>query len=170
MGKFLWNLLESIIHFFLYKVFRLNLSEERYNGFLQFVKFGLVGLMNTVVNYAVYAVSLLLMEAGNLFPRYDYIIAQVIAFLISVLSAFYFNRKYVFVSDDVEKESWPKALLKTYISYASTGLVLSNVLLYIWIDLLGIPKLIAPVINLLATVPLNYILNKFWAFRGKNKN
>ena len=59
--------------------------------------------------------------------------------------------------------------MKTYLSYASTGIVLSNILLYVFVDLIGISKAVAPFINLLITVPLNFVLNKSWAFRKEKK-
>ena len=102
-------------------------------------------------------------ERNGLLPDFDYIVAQVIAFFISVLWSFYWNRKFVFEAEN--EVSWLKALLKTYISYAFTGIFLSNVLLILWVQILHISKLIAPIINLLVSVPLNFILNKFWAFR-----
>ena len=59
-----------------------------------------------------------------------------------------------------------KALLKTYISYGVTGIVLNNILSFLWIDVLGISKLIAPMINLIFSVPINFLLNKYWAFKN----
>lgn len=54
---------------------------------------------------------------------------------------------------------WWKTFLKTYISYAGTGIVLSNILLAIWIEVFGIPKVIAPLINLMVTIPINFLIN-----------
>lgn len=159
----IWDILNGIMRWFVYDLFRLKISEENWNKFLQFVKFGIVGVSNTLISYIIYVVSLMFFERNGLIPDFDYIVAQVIAFFISVLWSFYWNRKFVF---EVENGvSWPKALLKTYISYAFTGIFLSNVLLILWVQILHISKLIAPIINLLVSVPLNFILNKFWAFR-----
>lgn len=58
-----------------------------------------------------------------------------------------------------------KVLLKTYASYSVTGIVINNILSWLWIDILGESKLIAPIINPLISVPLNFIFNKFWAFK-----
>ena len=59
--------------------------------------------------------------------------------------------------------------MKTYVSYGFTGIVLNNILSYLWIEKLGISKYIAPLFNLVLSVPLNFIINKFWAFRTKKK-
>ena len=58
-----------------------------------------------------------------------------------------------------------KALLKTYVAYGLTGIVLANVLSYVWINVFGVSKYVAPLINLVISIPLNFIINKFWAFR-----
>ena len=58
-----------------------------------------------------------------------------------------------------------KALLKTYVAYGLTGIVLANALSYVWINVFGISKYVAPLINLTISIPLNFIINKCWAFR-----
>ena len=97
---------------------------------------------------------------------WDYIAGNVIAFLLSVLWSFYWNNKYVFAQDGGTKRVWWKALLKTYLCYGFTGILLNNVLSWIWITKLGISKFAAPLINLIISVPLNFMLNKLWAFQS----
>ena len=166
IGKHIWDILVEIMRFWIFRVLKIKLSEEKWYDFLQFVKFGIVGLSNTVISYAVYLASLLFLQKYNLLSRVDYLVAQFIGFLLSVLWSFYWNRKYVFRAD-TEDIPWLQALLKTYVSYAFTGIFLNSVLSIVWVQILGISKLIAPIINLLVSVPLNFILNKFWAFRSK---
>ena len=94
-------------------------------------------------------------------------VASVVGFILSVLWSFYWNNRYVFASND-KNNPWWKKLLKTYLSYALTGIVLANLLLYFWVSVLGISKVIAPLLSLVITVPLNFVLNKFWAFRSRS--
>lgn len=128
---------------------------------VRFIKFAIVGASNAVVSYVSYAIILLLFENFQLFPEFDYIIAQYISFFLSVLWSFYWNNKYVFE----KTEKWYKSLIKTIIVYSLTGIFLSTLLLYIMVDLLGIHKLIAPIINIAIGLPINYLLNKKWAFK-----
>lgn len=157
----LWKCLEQILRFLLSRVLRLQLSEEQWQQFLQFIKFAVVGASNTVLSYLIYVASLFLLDRCHI--SFDYMIANILAFTLSVLWSYYWNSRYVF-SDGTERNVL-KSLLKTYISYSFSGIILSNVLAFIWIDCLHISKYIAPLINLIITVPLNFILNKFWAFR-----
>lgn len=159
-----WNLLDKILRFFVFNIFRMRISEESWSKFLQFVKFCIVGLSNTIISYCIYAGTLLLLQAYRLFPQIDYLISQLFGFIVSVAWSFFWNRKYVFNTTS-KQGSWLRALIKTYISYAFTGLFLNSILSILWIEQLHVHKLIAPILNLLITIPLNFLLNKFWAFR-----
>lgn len=119
----------------------------------QFIKFGIVGFSNTLIAMAIYY-SLVLLDV-------NYLIANFFAFAISVLNAFYWNRKYVFKGSTKSKL---RQLTKVYSSYGITFLI-SMGSLFLMVDVLCISELIAPIINLCITVPLNFLLNKFWAFR-----
>lgn len=163
--KGVWELIEEIMHFFVFRIFHIPLSEQKWQGLLQFIKFGIVGLSNTVISYVVYLGVLFALQRIRLFPKVDYLIASVLGFLLSVLWSFYWNNKYVFQTEEGEQRSIWKALLKTYVSYAFTGLFLNSILSIIWVEVFHWSKMIAPIINLLISVPLNYVMNKFWAFR-----
>jgi putative flippase GtrA len=119
----------------------------------------MVGVSNTLVAYAVYSVLV--------YIHIYYILANVSAFVISVLNSFYWNNKYVFKSEG-KYRSIIISLLKTFFVYSFTGLVLSNILLFLLVDVMRISKYIAPFFGLFITVPLNFFLNKFWTFRPGN--
>jgi putative flippase GtrA len=123
---------------------------------IQFFKFGIVGLSNTVISYAIYALLV--------YVNLHYLAASIIAFVVSVLNSFYWNNKYVFKDSERKISIW-KTLGRTFLVYGSTGLVLQNILLYVFIDIAGMSKYVAPIFCLIVTVPVNFVLNKFWAFK-----
>ena len=125
---------------------------------LQFIKFGLVGVSNTLVAWACYYFFLWLDEDL-------YMIGGAFGTVVSIANAFFWNDKYVFKSDRNDWCSKLKRLGKTYISYGGTSL-LGILLLWIEVRFLGISKVIAPPLNLIITIPLNFLLNKFWTFGG----
>lgn len=155
--------------------------------FLQFIKFGLVGVLNTLVNYIVYAFVIAL--CGSQY----YILANILGFIISVFHAYLWQTRLVFKEEEgAEKRVWWKVLIKTYIAYSFTGLILSNLLLIFWLDVIKIEAYmtpliefaskfgivlgskdmaayLAPFLNMFISVPLNFIINKFWAYRQKEK-
>lgn len=144
-----------------------NAAADRKITILQFIKFGIVGLSNTILSYVLYLLVLFILKPYNLF--FDAYIASIVSFVLSVLWSFVWNNRFVFKSEKGERNIF-KALIKTYISYGFTGFLLANALLYLWINVLKIPKEVAPLISLIITVPTNFILNKFWAFKTKGKS
>ena len=130
---------------------------------VQFIKFSIVGLSNTLVSYVAYIAILFLLQAFGLLPDVDYLVSQWVSYTLSILWAFYWNRKKVFLSDAVP---WHIALTRSFIAYSFTGLILSSILLYIEVDILSLSKLMAPIINIAICVPINYMINKHWAFRS----
>ena len=147
----------------------------------QFVKFAIVGVFNTMISELVYGVLV--------FFDVPYLVAYFLGFVISVLNAYYWSNKYVFKQGD-ENRVWWKVLLKTYVAYL-WGFLVSAVLLIVWIDIVHISnwfigignvlqrmgyyrfdatflgEVAAAGINLLITVPMNFLINKYWAYRGE---
>lgn len=139
----------------------IKVSDEKIETLAQFIKFGLVGLSNTLLSYAIYLLTLLILSPLKL--SWDYFVASFLSFVLSVLWSYFWNNRFVFKQDSKKRSFW-KSLFKTYLSYAFTGIILGNILLYVWVALLGIPKTLAPLLSLVITVPLNFLLNKYWAF------
>lgn len=164
--KKIWKILENILHFIIYRIFHVKLNDSQWKTLIQFVKFGIIGLSNVIVSYVFYLAFLLLFQKSKIFPSTDYLVAQILGFALSVLWSFYWNRKCVFDADQ-ESVPWLQALIKTYISYGITGFGLNTLLSFVWVEMLGVSKMIAPIINSLVSVPINFVLNKFWAFKQK---
>ena len=75
---------------------------------LQFVKFGIVGVSNTIISYLLNIAVLLLLKPYNL--SWDYVVGNLVAFFLSVLWSFYWNNKYVFTLENGQKRSIGKTL------------------------------------------------------------
>ena len=129
------------------------------NTIIQFIKFGIVGFSNTAIAYVIYA--------SLVYLKLHYILANIIAFIISVLNSFFWNNKYVFKKGDDQKRNILQSLIKTFISYAFSGIIIGNVLLFLLVDVLHISKYIAPFFGLVISVPLNFVMNKKWAFKSE---
>lgn len=120
----------------------------------QFIRFGLVGLSNTGISLGVYYVFILI-------DKDLYLIGNTIGFFVSVLNAYYWSNKFVFQKSE---KGHLKPLVKTYLSYGITFL-LSTVLLFIMVQYLQVRETIAPLLVLVVTIPLNFLLNKYWSFK-----
>ena len=138
--------------------------EKELQSLTQFIKFGIVGATNTILSYCINILVLKILQPYHL--EWDFVAGNMIAFVLSVLWSFYWNNKYVFIKQEGQKRVIWQALLKTYISYGFTGIVLTNILSWVWINVFGISRYVAPLINLVISIPLNFIINKLWAFKA----
>ena len=133
-------------------------GNPKYATVLQFIKFGIVGVGNTLISLGVYWLCFYVFH-------WHYQVSNVVSFVVSVVNAYYWNSRFVFKTGaDYTFMQHVKAFFKAFVSYGSTFL-LNTVLLTVWVEMCGIDAGIAPLINLLITIPLNFLLNKFWAFR-----
>ena len=159
-------------------------NTSKWSAIWQFVKFGLVGVMNTFVSYAVYSICYYVLKT-------NVHVANVMGFIISVLNAFIWQSKFVFKqTEEAAPRVWWKVLIKTYISYSFSGLFLTEILLLFWLDVINLGQYLggiaawlgsfgvtmsgydlavsaAPFLNMVITVPINFLVNKFWAYRQK---
>lgn len=131
----------------------------RNKNLIQFIKFSLVGASNVIVSYIFY---LLVIWLGG-----HYVLANVAGYISGTLYAFFWNNRWVFKAEQNEKRNIPVLMIKTFVSYAGTGLVLNSILLVLWIQILHIPQVIAPAINSALSLTINFLSNKFWIFRKK---
>ena len=128
----------------------------------QFIKFGMVGLLNTLISNGIYYIILLVNE--NL-----YMWGYVLGFVISVLNAYFWNSRLVFNKAIVDKQEKPaknkgKTILRVYISYGLT-FILGFALIWLMVEQLTISKYIANLINMIICTPINFLMNKLWAFK-----
>lgn len=141
-----------------------------------------VGLFNTVLNYAVYCAVIAL--GGH------YLAASVTGWVVSVFSAWLLQYFFVFREGGADSpQPWWQALVKTYLSYGFTGFVLANLLLVLMLDVAHVEvvleplfamgsffvfdtpramaEYLAPLAVMVVNLPINFLLNKFWAYREK---
>lgn len=160
------NILELLVKKFVC-LMHISFDEQQYCDIIQFIKFGIVGLSNTLVSYVIYICTLWILHKNEAMIRFDYLIAQITDFLLSVLWSFYWNSKYVFCRKHRSIKEILVSLIKMYISYGFTGIILKSLLSLLWVEILGISKLVLPILNIFISVPLNYLINKFWTFSNK---
>lgn len=137
------------------------LNEKQKDTLIRLIRFCIVGAVNTIVDYAVYALIVAVSPW-----EWAYIPAQALGFVAGTLNAYFMNGGWVFKEKGEERRKGKSILLRTFAGYAVTFL-LSEGLLMLWVEVFGINKYIAKLLNLCVTVPLNYIINRFWTFREK---
>ncbi|KAA1036948.1 GtrA family protein [Macrococcus equipercicus] len=111
-----------------------------------FVKFVLVGLVNTANYYIVY---LILLTLGL-----PYLASHITGFLAAFVVSYFLNCYYVYQVQPT---------VKTFLQFPLTQVVnmgLQSALLYVFVALLHISPALAPFPALIITVPVTYVLSK----------
>lgn len=143
----------------------------RSEGFRELFIYAVVGVLTTLINYAVYfIVSRLGALIFGIAPEHPVLIAvaNILSWIASVAFAFWANKKYVFRS-----QSWNRATLKKEIPGFVTARLLSLgldiVIVELMVHALSINDLISKLVSNIIVIILNYFLSKFWVFRNKNE-
>jgi putative flippase GtrA len=125
----------------------------------QFIKFGMVGLLNTAISLGVYYLFIWF-DSSTIMA----LLGQTIGWILGVINAFILNKLFVFKESE---EIWWKVLVKLYIAYGMS-LVITLILTFVLIEVLGISMIITPLLILIITVPFNFLVSKYWSFKKKN--
>jgi putative flippase GtrA len=134
---------------------RVRLGVRHPANWLQLIRFGAVGASGYVVNLAVFAVCVHVLAV-------DYKLAAVIAFVISVASNFWWNRRFTFPASDVHPvHQGLKFFAVSVVTFGFTYVVLISL-----VDGAGFGKVIAQAIAIAAGTPLSFIGQKLWSFRA----
>ena len=122
-------------------------------GIIQFLKFGFVGLSNTAVALVIYYVFICM--------GCHYMLANTFSWLISVGNSYFWNHRYVFSGSSF----WLTSFVKTYISYF-LSYIIGTLFLYVSVSILDISEIVAPFFIIILTTPINFLMNKYWAFKS----
>jgi len=120
---------------------------------IQFVKFGIVGVSNTLIAFAVYTVLLKVFGVW-------YVAASGIGFAVGAVNGFLLNRRWTFrehVGDALTPVRW------TIVQ--SCGLGLNLGLVYMFVHGLGMDKLLGQIPTTAIVTVLTFAANRAWTFR-----
>ena len=121
---------------------------------VQFVKFGTVGVSNTLLTFAVYTV---LLKGFGVW----YLAASAIGFLTGAVNGFLWNRRWTFkehVGDALTPVRW--------FIVQGCGLGLNIGILYLLVNDAGIDKLVSQACATAVVTVLTFLANRAWTFRA----
>lgn len=122
--------------------------------FRQFMRFCVVGIINTIIDYGVY---LFFSRSIGLF----YLYANILAILVAMTFSFFANKYWTFGNfENKLKSQYTKFFLIGVIYF-----ILYNSIFYLSIINLHIYDLLAKVIAIAIGLFWNFIANKYWTFR-----
>lgn len=124
---------------------------------IQFLKFGTVGIFNTLITIVTFAVLV--------YIGLNYILANIFAYALGVLNSFYWNKNWVFKA----KSDSNKLLLK-FITVNLVTLIINTSILYFLVNLLSLNTYLSQIIATGIGLIFNFVLNKKWTFETQNDN
>ena len=129
----------------------------------QFCKFCLVGGSGVLVNLAVFNLTMLLwrLAVGHdpLLAKY---VANALGFVVSVMTNYYLNRRWTFRSNGAIYIELPKFFVVSIVAYIANLVVFT-----VCLTVLDIAPNPSQLIAIACVMPINFVLNKLWSFRGQ---
>jgi dolichol-phosphate mannosyltransferase len=132
---------------------RVRLGLRHLPNWLQFARFGLVGAGGYVINIAVFACSVHVLEI-------QYRVAAVAAFLISVANNFWWNRRWTFAAHD----GHAGFQAARFFTVSVVAFLFSYLLLVLLVENAGFEKVPAQAVAIVAATPLSFVGQKLWSF------
>jgi putative flippase GtrA len=120
-------------------------------NWVQLAKFGVVGASGYAVNLVVY--TLLLGIGAHL--------AAAVSFLVAAGNNYWWNRHWTF--RDQRGPFAGQGMRFLLVSLASLGV--NQLWLLLFLDVIGLGKIVSQAIAIVLVTPLNFLGNKLWSFR-----
>ncbi len=122
-------------------------------AFVQFVKFGIVGISNTLLSFIVYT---LLLKVFGVW----YLAASGIGFVVGATNGFLLNRRWTFrghVGDARTPLRWT--------TVQGCGLLANLGLIYVFVSGAGLDKLLGQACATAIVTVITFLVNRAWTFR-----
>ena len=121
---------------------------------LKAAKFAVVGVANTLIDMGIYAV---LAQVLGWNPY----LSQVVSYSCGMLNSYVFNRSWTFRS----RSGFFSPALVRFVLLNLAMLGVSTLLLYLFLDGMGLQKMLAKAAATGITLCLNFAANRIWVFR-----
>jgi dolichol-phosphate mannosyltransferase len=133
---------------------RVRIGVRKPHNWFQLARFVAVGASGYVVNLLVFAACVHLLSV-------NYKVAAVVAFVVSVLNNFWWNRHWTFGA----KQAHPVHQGIKFFAVSLVTFGFSYVVLVSLVDGAGMAKVVAQAISIAAGTPLSFLGQKLWSFR-----
>ena len=128
--------------------------ESKVGEFINIVKFSIVGVSNTVLNFVIF---ILLDSLGV-----NYMVASITAYSLSIINSYFWNSRLVFRCENKNK----KSVVIKFVILNLIGLSINTLLMAVLVGILEFKKIVAMFIATLLVMCINYVLNKIWVFKN----
>lgn len=141
-----------------FSLLHIELSDKLWITMEQFIKFACVGCSNAVILLAVYYIIIFI------FGESAYLLGQTLGYVAGIVNSYFWNSRIVFHADAAAKPRG--AFIRMCMCYGITYIIQIGIL-YAGVELLHISEMIVPVVAILITTPVNFLLNRSFAFGNR---
>ena len=127
----------------------------------EIIRYLIIGVLTTALNYIVFVIF------ANVL-KIDMHVSNIIAWISGVIFAYFTNKLFVFESKSFKFE----VIRKEIIGFGAArlfSLLIEEIILYIFVNLLNMEKLIIKLIANIVVIIVNYVLSKFVIFKKEDK-
>lgn len=134
------------------EILHVKLDDKKVNLLVQIFKFVIVGGIATIIDWLVYYIFYKIL-------KFNPLIANIFSFSISVIYNYLASIKWVF---DVDKNKTKKMMFIEFMLFSILGFLLTELLLWIFIDILNINGMISKIIATAIVMIFNFITRKIF--------
>lgn len=134
----------------------MKIIKKLYQKFRNLILYGIIGCCSSGLDFLLY--TLLVSHFGM-----HYIISNCISVLAGISTSFILNRNYNFKIKDKTRQRFA-----IFLSVGLCGMLMSNLILYVCIDLIGINKIASKLLSIVLVVFFQFLLNKYITFKPSN--
>lgn len=124
---------------------------KKYKEIINYLIFGGLTTLISIVTYALFA---------KVF-HIDYLISNVLSWIIAVLFAYITNKIFVFES----KSKKNVKEITSFFFFRVVSLIMEMVILYVFVDMLHIDDLVTKIIAQVIVIVSNYVFSKLFVFK-----
>lgn len=124
--------------------------------FRNLILYGIIGTLSSSLDFVTYTMLVKLISL-------NYIFSNCLSVLVGICVSFTLNRKYNFkVKDNTIRR------FMIFLSVGISGMLLSNLILYLLIDIYKLNEIISKLLSIVFVVIIQFILNKYITFKMKS--
>lgn len=133
-----------------------------FNKYREIIVYGFFGVLTTAVNYGVYVFLTRVFQISE-----TTVLPNSIAFVVSVVFAYFTNRKWVFNSQVSGFANVTKEFGMFFVARIMAGL-LDLAIVYVAVDMLSGNDLIWKLVSNVVIIVVNFVISKLLVFKKKN--
>lgn len=123
----------------------------------EFIKFSIVGALNTIVDFMVFSIFLYIFN-------FHYLVANIVAVAAASTNSYILNRRWTWRSTD---SRWHHQVAK-FLVVVVIGFFLNELILYFLVDHADVAPLVAKAIAVSVVLLVNFTANRWWTFRSSD--